>query len=148
MVNKKPASFKSSTIIYYALFIGQAFMGGIIFFVKSGEEMQGEVLSPYNMLIPLAVFAGSMGAYLLRQHFTKSIPVSGSTQDKLEHFQRYNTVGYAVAEGGNLMSLMLAFIFGNINSFLWFGIGLGIFLLFRPDRSRFIEDYQVNGDFD
>ena len=139
---KRPASFRAVTIIYFGLLIGQAILAMILFYMMQGQTQQLPE-APFNMIIPGAVFFGMAGAYLIGQQRASGIPINGTTQEKLEHFQTSKIIQLALAEGGNLISLVLTFTMANTQYMMWFGIGLAVFILLRPAKDRFMEDYQI-----
>ncbi len=140
----QPKSFKAIVIIYYALFVGQALLGLVIFFLMQGVERTESLESPFNIIIPGAVALGIIGAYYIGQYQKNNLPPMSSTADeKLEHFRRWSVARFAIAESGNLASLVLAFLFGSINYMTYFVIGLAAYILLRPIKEKFIDDYKL-----
>ncbi|HFA50704.1 MAG TPA: hypothetical protein ENJ95_16980 [Bacteroidetes bacterium] len=143
--NIQPNSFKATIIIYYGLFAGQALMGLIFYYLMQSEGREDTLESPFNIIIPGAVAFGIIASYLVGQYQKNNLPPAGSSADeKLEHFRRWSIVRFALLEGGNLVALVLAFMFGSINYMLCFVVGLAAFILLRPVKDRFVQDYQVS----
>ena len=140
---QQPASFKKTQILYYSLFIGQVLMGIIFFYIMRMGEINTLVVPPYNFIIPGAVVIGWLASYYVGQLRGNSIPEEGSTQEKLEHYQTSSLFKYALAEGGNLISLVFTFMMANTNYLIWFGFGLAAFILLKPNREQFMDQYKV-----
>ncbi len=143
-----PASFKQTQILYYALFAGQAMIGLILFYLMQDNPQDREVVPPFSFIIPGAVLFGIAAAYFIGQKRQSDIPVNGIVQEKLEHFKSSSILKYALAEGGNLISLLLTFTMANSNYMIWFVIGLAVFILLRPKRDQFIEDIRPGEEFE
>ena len=139
---QQPASFKQIQILYYALFMGQAFMALVIFYLmQEGYENSPEF--PFDIIIPGAVVMGFAISYFIGQQRKNDIPVNGNMQEKLDHYRTTNILKWAILEGGNLISLILTFVMASTNYLLWFGLGLAAFVLLRPAKDKFMEEYQV-----
>lgn len=136
------ASFKKTQILYYGLFIGQALMGIVMFYIMQ-DSMEKEVMPPFNFIIPGAVLFGILSSRFIGQIKNNNIPTNGSIQEKLTHYQSSSILKFALMEVGNLISLVLAFVMANTGDLIWFGIGLAAFVLLMPKRDAFIETYHV-----
>ena len=140
---QQPATFKQTYILYYALFAGQALIGLILFYLMQDTPQDKEVVFPFNFLIPGAVVFGIVGAYFIGQMKQNDIPTNGTIQEKLDYFRNSSIMKYAIAEGGNLISLVLTYAMASSNYMIWFVVGLTYFIMLRPSKEKFMEDYQV-----
>ena len=143
-MENQPNLFKQTQIIYIGLLVGQVLMGVILFFMMQKIGSDRTVEFPFNYVIPAAVVFGIIGSQFFQKKQMASIPTSGSLDEKLAHFRRMGIMKWAVAEGGNLFSLILTFLFGNIVSYMWFGIGVVMFAFLRPTLDKFAMDYQLS----
>lgn len=139
----QPTTFKHLQIIYFALLLGQVFMGLVIFFLMK-DQAAGTVEVPFNFIIPGAVIFGIIGSQFLQRKQNGSIPTSGTPDEKFAHFRKWGIMKWAIAEGGNLLSLVLTFIMGNMTTYTWFGVGLVMFAFLRPTLDKFATDYQLS----
>jgi hypothetical protein len=140
----KTNPFKQTQIIYFGLLIGQVLMGVLLFLLMQKMELERSVESPFNLIIPGAVAVGIIASQFLQRKQTESLPISASIGQKLEHFRKWGIMKWAVAEGGNLLSLVLTFLFGNITTYIWFGVGVVMFAFLRPTLDKFANDYQIS----
>ncbi|MEO1258111.1 MAG: hypothetical protein AAFZ15_04915 [Bacteroidota bacterium] len=147
MAQPQPATFKQTQILYYGMFIGQAFMALVIFYLMQ-EGPENSPVSPFDIIIPGAVVMGFAVSYFIGQQRKNAIPVNGSMQEKLDHYRTTNIIKWALLEGGNLISLVLTFATANTNYLLWFGLGLAAFVLLRPSKDKFMEEYQIKSGED
>ena len=139
----QPATFKQTQIAYYAMFMGQAFIALMIFYLM--QESNGNAPeSPFDIIIPGAVVIGFAASYFIAQQRKNGIPVNGSVQEKIDHYRTTSIMKWAIMEGGNLISLVLTFVMANTNYLMWFGLGLAAFVLLRPAKDKFMEEYQIN----
>ena len=141
MATQQPATFKSTLIIYWAMFLGQFLIGTILMFVMDGEEKTPD--APFDIIIPLAAIMGAAGAYFIGHKRKGSIPIAGTVQEKLDHYRTSNVLKYALAEGGNLIALILIFTMAGTNYLIWFGLGLVAFVLLRPNKDQFKMEYEI-----
>lgn len=143
-MENRPNLFKQTQIVYIGLLLGQVLMGVILFFLLQKMERELSAEFPFNYIIPGAVVFGIIAAQFFQRKQSESIPTSGSLEEKMAHFRKWGIMKWAVAEGGNLISLILTFLFGNIVSYLWFGIGVVMFAFLRPTLDKFATDYQLS----
>ena len=130
--------------MYFGLLVGQVLMGVLLFFLMQKMELERQVESPYNFIIPGAVILGIIASQFFQRKQMEGLPTSAPLSEKLAHFRKWGIVKWAVAEGGNLVSLILTFLFGNITTYIWFGVGVLMFAFLRPTLDKFATDYQIS----
>lgn len=142
--SQKPNLFKQTQILYFALLLGQVLMGVMLFMLMKGRPADAPVDFPFNYIIPAAVVLGIVASQLFHRKQNASIPTSAPLDEKLAHFRKWGIMKWAVAEGGNLLSLILTFLLGNITTYVWFGVGVVMFAFLRPTLDKFASDYQLS----
>lgn len=142
MATQQPATFKSTQILYWAMFLGQFLMGVVLFYVVGAADQIPS--SPFDLIIPAAPILGFAASFFMGQQRKSTIPDQNAPMlEKLEHYRTSNIIKYALAEGGNLICLVLTFIMANETYFIWYGLGLAGFVLLRPNKEQFKTDYGI-----
>lgn len=139
--------FRSTLLLYIALLIGQIiFCFVIIFLLTQPDQVVNwtEEIYPYIGLAIVGV-SGATAWYLnkLRQ---ESLPkLQANLQGKVLHYRTTVILRCAVVEGGNLFCLVVALLTKSMIPILYFCLGLGIFLYFRPRLRELSELYDITG---
>ena len=63
---------------------------------------------------------------------------------KFNHYRTSNIVRFAMLEGGNLFAIVIVLLTGSTFFYLFFGLGMAVFLMARPSKENFINDYNVS----
>jgi len=147
----KPAKqnfFTTLNIIFIALSAGQLIFFGVIFFITSQESIQKNLELDSILLYLSPVYSISMVflSKILYNKNSQSIDKSLDVKSKAMKYRTASIVNWAMLESANLFSLVSFLITGNFVHLLIFtGVFAG-FILNRPSKEKFINDYNVASD--
>lgn len=139
------SNFQQLNVIYLALIAGQLSFAGVAYFLAMDSETASE-LGIMSYLVP-AISISTIGAsYFIYNMLIQKGQTLEDAVEKLGHYRMSNIVRWALIEGGNLFAIVIFLISGQTYLLAFFALGLGIFLLYRPSKNGFINDYQLNGE--
>lgn len=149
MLNRNHSSkalFRSTYLIYVALLIGQIFFCFItVFLITQPDRLQKEG-SDYPFLALLVLFlAGGAAWFVNNLRRQQAQQISANFDGKLLHYRTTVIMRSAMVEAGNLFCLILAMLEGSLSPILFFCLGLGLFLYFRPQVAEVSEVYGMSG---
>ncbi len=139
--------WKQTRLIYAALLIGQLLFCLVLIYLIYGQGYAVEEgqFSEYRylgaLIIALAAFA-AFGFNRLRKQQATQLKVE--LPAKLMHYRTTVMMRSAILEAGNLFCLILVFLTGSMTSLLYFGVGILIFIYFRPSQDDILKSYQLN----
>ena len=140
------AQFRSTILLYIALFLGQIIICFFIMFsiTKPDQHTLNEG-SEYPFLALLVIFLAAGAAWYMNQLRTKTIKsLQANFNGKLMHYHTSVLLRSAMVEAGNLFCLILALLENSLAPMLFFCVGLAVFLYFRPKSTEIIRLYQLN----
>ncbi len=141
--------FKNLNLMYAGLLIGQVLFFLIILYVVWGSiGSSGVVPLDYNTQLVLAaaglvaVFFGAkaIGNLFRNQALTKKQDV----HEKLNTYRKSLILRWVLAEGVNIMILIIALLEQNQSLLLFFGLGILVFLSFKPSPIAFAQAYNLS----
>jgi hypothetical protein len=98
-------------------------------------------------LAPSILLLGAAGtAFALNQVLTRRGQRLNYLAPKLQQYAIASLVRLAIVEGGNLLILIITLLSGNLNSLLFFALGMLVFLYFRPSRENFIMSFELSAE--
>ncbi|HKK79304.1 MAG TPA: hypothetical protein VJ933_06725, partial [Phaeodactylibacter sp.] len=101
-----------------------------------GVDMQARDIYLAPSIILLAA-AGT--AYALNQVLSKRGRRMQFLTSKVQQYSITSIVRLAIVEGANLLILIITLLSGQVNSLLFFALGMLVFLYFRPSREDFVQ---------
>ena len=138
--------FKTSTIIFIALLIGQLLFAGVTYFLVS--EKAEFVINPedhFFIIIPLFIFGGVLSGVLITKYRLSAIKQIPNIKVKLTEYRVILIVKLALLEG-TLLALV-AYLTTENSLFLLFAVlSILIYLANRPTRYRVANDLELNED--
>lgn len=137
---------KSMPIIYFALIAGQLLMAGVILYLSStsGIEANPENLKTLRMFIPVVSLTTVAISYLLYNKRREQGAALEDLGSKTNHYRVSNILRWAIIESGNLFALVAIFLTGSSFFFLFFALGMAVFIIYRPSIGGFVQDYSLN----
>ncbi len=138
-------SFRTIFLIYMALLLGQiVFCFIVLFLLTQPDRPPLEDSSAYPFLGLLVVFLSAGAAWFLNKLRIDSLAkLRANFGGKLLHYQTSVILRSAVVESGNLFCLVLALLEGSLGPILYFCVGLGLFLFFRPKPDEMTQYYDL-----
>ena len=137
---------KSLNIIYLALVAGQLMFFAIIFYMVSGSETtpNAENLKMLRLFIPLVSVSTVAISYILYNQRIKQGAELDNLASKTSHYRVSNILRWAIVESGNLFALISVLLTGAYFFLTFFLLGLGVFFVYRPSISGFVNDYNLS----
>lgn len=144
MNTNQPSAFKSIQLLFLAILVGQVLIGLILQFVVINfvETPTGltDALKYGASLLPVLGFVGSI---MLNKAMLASAGEQKELTDKLAHYRRLKITGWAIHEGANLITVVLAFLYQYQLFMYLFAFGVLLFALGRPSLDAFRDNYNV-----
>lgn len=137
---------KSLNIIYIALIGGQLILFAIIMYLMndSGIAPNAENLRMLRMFIPVvSVSTVAMSYVLYNKRREQGVELDNLTM-KTSHYRVSNILRWAIVESGNMFALIAVFLTGSNFFLIFFFLGIGVFIVYRPNISGFVQDYSLN----
>lgn len=147
MLNRNHQSkslFRSTYLIYVALLIGQIVFCFIAIFLITQPDRMPKEGSDYPFLALLVLFlAGGAAWFVNNLRRQQAQQITANFDGKLLHYRTSVIMRSAMMEAGNLFCLILAMLEGSLSPILFFCLGLGLFLYFRPQLAEVAQVYQM-----
>ena len=137
---------RSLNIIYFALIGGQFILFGIIMYLMNGSEIEphAENLRMLRMFIPIVSVSTVAMSYALYNKRREQGAALENIALKTSHYRVSNILRWAIVESGNMFALIAVFLTGSNFFLIFFLLGMGVFLVYRPNISGFVQDYSLN----
>ncbi len=146
--NNISEQFRVTGIIYGALILGLIVFFAIALFIvesKKFERIQS-MDEIFKILIPLAGFAAM---FLARGIYNKNISSLNYNEDLSSNITKYRTfkiIQWALVESVGFLSNVGFIITGNYLHAIVFLFMLGFFILIRPSKEQFFNDFKISND--
>ncbi len=140
--------FRSLTIIFFALLIGQFVFLAVAFFVRAGESMEDapELVEPFRYLVPIMAAMMIPLSHIIARRITDKGAEAPDLVSKLVSYQTSSIVRFAMHEGPALFGIV-AFLSTGDEFFLYVVGGvILLFLLNIPSREKAITALRLNDD--
>ena len=148
MLRQNPSAkalFRSAFTLYVALFLAQiVFCLFVVFLITQPDKtlMEG---SDYPVLGLLVVFLASGAAWYMNKLRTDQVThMKANHEGKLLHYRTTVLLRSAMVEAGNMFCIVLALLEGSLMPLIFFCLGLGVFLYFRPKLDEVVRVYQMD----
>lgn len=136
-------SFKTLPILHMALLSGQVMFMAVVYFVAN-PEMGITLETPFAAALGLFFGGGIMLSMLIWKKRVSNPPLSGSTQEKLQHYTTSCLIRWATLEAPALFGLVLMFLTHSLFPIFATLVCMGLFLVARPDQEFFKRVYEVS----
>lgn len=146
--NNISEQFRVTGIIYGALIFGLITFFAIALFIVENKKIEPiqSINEIFKFLIPIAGFAVM---FLARSTYNKNISSVNYNDDLLSKITKYRTIKitqWALVESVGFLSNVGFFITGNYLHAIVFLFMLGFFILIRPSKEQFFNDFKISND--
>ncbi len=140
-------NFRNLNILFLALLLGQLLFAGVAYFLNMDKDPAEAAMknADFAILVPGALLAGFLGAYLLDKAQANKAPVKGTPEEKLTHYRTSLIIRLALMEGANFLAIIAYFLTQENIYLVYAALGIGAFVMFRPTISQFSQRYHVSG---
>lgn len=148
MLNRNRQSktlFRSTYLIYLALLLGQIFFCMVTVFLVTQPDRILKEGSDYPFLALLVIFLAAGAAwYVNHLRHQQAQKISANHDGKVLHYRTTVIMRSAMLEAGNIFCLILALLEGSLAPILFFCLGLGLFLYYRPQVPELVRVYHMS----
>jgi len=146
--DKFSGQFKITMIIYGALIIGQLIFFAIAIFIveKKNVEPIQYLDDIFQVLIPIL---GLLVMILARSIYNRNLSSINSNEDvnsKILKYRNFKIVQWALVESVSILSIVGLIITSNYLYAVVFLFMLGFFILIRPSKEQFFNDFKISND--
>ncbi len=146
--DKFSGQFKIAIIIYGALIIGQLIFFGIALFIVGKKVVESiQYLDDiFQVLIPIL---GLLVMILVRSIYNKNLSSVNSNEDvnsKIVKYRGFKIFQWALVESVSILSIIGLIITSNYLYAVVFLFMLGFFILIRPSKEQFFNDFKISND--
>ncbi len=146
--DKFSGQFKTAIIIYGALIIGQLIFFAIALFIvgKNVVESVQYLDDIFQVLIPIL---GLLVMILVRSIYNKNLSSVNSNEDvnsKILKYRGFKIFQWALIESVSILSIIGLIITSNYLYAVVFLFMLGFFILIRPSKEQFFNDFKISND--
>lgn len=141
--------FRSLSIVFYGLIIGQVFFGLISFFLVSTNNFKSEgadLRSIFIYIIPIFALGGFILSNLTFKNRLKAIDKKSSLMIKLTDYRAALVVRYALLEGPSIFSIVVYLVTGDTIFIILAASIVLYFLTIRPNREKAISDLSLDSN--
>jgi|SRR3990172_4241083 len=149
MDNSLTSQFKLISIIYGALIIGQIiFFAVALFLVENLKIKPDQSLDEiFRLLIPLLGIVAMFFAHRFYNNKISAISENDELSIKLIKFRSYKIIQWAEIEAASLISIIAFILTGNYLYVIVFLFMIGFFILNRPSKEIFVNDFKISGAY-
>jgi hypothetical protein len=137
-MNQKTGFLKSMQVIFGALFMGQAMLGFVLYFIKKQESAESE--SMINNILPLAVMSMIVVGYFIFNTRLKALVDASDLDTKKGIYRSASLIKWALFEAATLFSFVCYLSFGNILFFYIGWLSLAHFIVHFPSQERVVRE--------
>lgn len=140
---------KQISTIYLALLSGQMLFAAVVIIMVQGNNLDTSITVeglPMQIIVPVMLLAGVGIAYFLNnQRMTHAANMLKATlPQKLNHYRISVLLRSSIIEAVNLFSIIAALILNNLSYLVYFGVGILVYLYYRPSNQKFIDAYRLD----
>lgn len=137
--------FKSMSVVFFGLLLGMLMMGGIIYSMNPGENLDFDITNPFLAVMIIISIAGVFGSNLLYTFFINKIKEEDSLADKTTKIQQAVIVRLALVEGPALVGIVLYLIEANLIFLIFSALLILYFLTLKPSKDKLADDMKLTG---
>ena len=130
-------NFTQLRTIFFALLIGQVGFAAVVYYI-SGINSDFSDIPIFSILVPAAVAGSAVMAYFLNQQLAVKEVEEKNPDERFALYRRRVIVRLALLEGANLLAVVGVLLTGKMNFFLFFLLGMAIFIYFQPKESEIV----------
>ena len=128
-------NFTQLRTIFFALLVGHVGFAAVVYYI-SGINPEAADVPIFSILVPAALFGAAAMAYFLNQQLAVKEVEEKDKEERFALYRRRVIVRLAMMEGANLLAVVAALMTGKTNFFLFFLIGLLVFVYFQPKEAE------------
>lgn len=139
---------RALTILHGSLMVGQIVMAGIFYFIFNAEkEPITGVAAASQSWVYIAGGATILGVLMSAQLFANQLKKAKSAHSFDEKMMGYRSAlitRYAVLEAPSFIAIVGYFLTNNLLLFIFVGMILFLFLMYRPTRAGMVSDLELS----
>jgi hypothetical protein len=141
-------NLKKLHTLFIALVAGQILFCGVVLYLILVEDFAGvEMQVRDQYLAPSILLVAAAGtAYALNQVLSRRGRRLQFLATKVQQYSIASIVRLAIIEGANLLILIITLLSGQVNSLLFFALGMLVFLYFRPSLEDFVQSFELSAE--
>ncbi len=139
---KVNTSLRQLILLHTAMFLGQFFFLGVMFFIKSGEVREDKF---YTFLVPVLVIIGFVGGHFIYKTLLSRIPASASLDQRLSSYRSASIAKWAFLEGSTLFTIIAYMMTGRMIFVAYVLLLLGVFVINRPTKDKLETELGLTG---
>lgn len=143
-MSKIKETMKSLNIIYLALILGQLAFMAVAVFIASDTVPNAENMSLLRTFIPVVSVSTVAISYVLYNKRREQGAELEDLTEKTLHYRTSNITRWALVEAGNLFAVVSVLLTGSKFFLIFFALGMGIFIVYRPTIRGFVNDYNLS----
>lgn len=139
--------FRSLTIVFYALIIGQVFFGLISLFLVTTNNFKldgADLRSVFIYIIPVFALGGFISSNLVFKNRLKAIDKESNLEIKLADYRAALVVRYALLEGPSIFAIVVHLVTGDTIFILLAAFIVLYFLTIRPNKEKAVSDLNLD----
>ncbi|TLX76617.1 hypothetical protein E9993_06930 [Labilibacter sediminis] len=138
--------FRTLTIIYSAMLLGQLAFISIVIFLKlpSGRIDASGFSFPFSVVLPFLTITCLIASSIVYRVLVKSAQLKEKLVDKMPIYQSALIVKLALIEGPSLFSVVIFLMTGQVYFLIFTLILLLIFITSKPGRQKAIDELKLD----
>jgi hypothetical protein len=137
-------TMKSLNVIYLALILGQLAFMAVAIFIANDSLPDVENMSLLRTFIPVVSVSTVAISYVIYNKRREQGAELDDLTAKTLHYRTSNIIRWAVVEAGNLFAVVSVLLTGSMFFLIFFALGMGVFLVYRPTIKGFVNDYNLS----
>ncbi|MCH7772835.1 MAG: hypothetical protein IH784_00295 [Bacteroidetes bacterium] len=146
--NNISEQFRVTGIIYGALIFGLITFFTIALFIVENKKFEPiqSIDEIFKLLIPLAGFAAMFLAWGIYNKNISSLNYNEDLLSKITKYRTFKIIQWALVESVGFLSNVGFIITGNYLHAIVFLFMLGFFILIRPSKEQFFNDFKISSE--
>ncbi|MCB1319297.1 MAG: hypothetical protein KDK34_03530 [Leptospiraceae bacterium] len=138
--------FRQINTLYYSMLGGQVLFAVVAVFLLEHPQAfrSGWPAAPLGLVLPLVAVGALGAAFFINRKRLAEGSAESDLEAKLAHYRSTVIVRSALVEGMTLMSIVFFMLELNTTYLVFFGLGLLVFLYFRPSGDEFSRYYGLS----
>ena len=137
-------TMKSLNVIYLALILGQLSFMAVVIYLISDSVPDSSNMNLLRTFIPVVSVSTVAISYILYNKRREQGAELDDLVQKTSHYRTSNIIRWALVEGGNLFIIVSVLLTGSKFFLIFFALGMGVFIVYRPTIKGFVNDYNLS----
>lgn len=145
---RTPMNLRKLHTLFVALAFGQILFCSVVLYLIFIKDFTGVKMEARDLyLAPSILLLAAAGtAYALNQVLSRRGRDLQYLGPKTQQYSITSIVRMAIVEGANLLILIITLLSGQVNSLLFFALGMLVFIYFRPSREDFVRSFELSAE--